>query len=341
MAGERKGKTYEALVKVALDQLKAKGVFSGDVFWNVKASGMTVTPDFTIGKDADSPNKVILITHSGSAKNSDMKAWRNLGELAECKLRLKSVPKVFSVGFDSIVKEKLKAVGAVSFDGQLIVGDRPYGQQLVKWIHKRHATLPADTDDKIDAFRDLLVKKHATFTPLFLAFLADLEALLLRTNPALDSLWAMERKRSIGKAPIARKTYVRRGLSKLLVFEDIDTALQLFRGKPLPATQIPNYAYDLDFAKKFTVGTKGIAKAGDDEILGAVKLLTDAQIKSIYASFDIRKIVAWLTMLRNAPHLRFMADYVQSEYTKLCHPPTLLTRLTALRRNPWAHVNKT
>src|SRR5688572_15394587 len=127
MAGERKGKTYEALVKVALDQLKAAGEFSGNVFWNVKAGGMTVVPDFTIGPDADRPHSVLLVTHSSSAKESEKKNWRNLGELAESKLRLKSVPRVFSVAFDSMVKDSLKAVGAAAFDGQLIVGDRSYG----------------------------------------------------------------------------------------------------------------------------------------------------------------------------------------------------------------------
>src|SRR5438552_2841241 len=127
MAGERKGKTYEALVKVALDCLKGKGKIAGEVFWNEKAAGMTVTPDFTVGPDADHPGHVLLITHSGSAGDSHKKWWRNQGELAECKLRLATVPRVNSVAFDSVIKEDLKKVGLVALDGQLIVGDRPYG----------------------------------------------------------------------------------------------------------------------------------------------------------------------------------------------------------------------
>ena len=337
MAGERKGKTYEALIKAALDRLKSKGALNGKVLWNVKAAGMTVTPDFTIGQDADHPDFVLLITHSGSAKESEKKNWRNLGELAECKLRLKTVPKVFSVAFDSVVKENLKAVATAAFDGQLIVGDRPYGPKLVKWIDENHGSLPADTDEKVEALYDLFTQKDPKFTPLFTDLLADLKALLSKTNPALNSLWAMERKRQIGKAPTARTTFVRRGLSKLLIFEDVNQALQIYRGKRVSPTTVPQYAFDLELATK----SVGRTAAADQEIASAVSVLTDTQIKSILAGFDVSKISAWLTTLRNAPHLKFMGDYVAAEYANLCDPAILLQRLRELHTDPCALIDKT
>lgn len=335
MAGERKGKTYEALVKVALDCLKAKGKITDDIFWNEKATGMTVTPDFTLGPDSDHPNAVLLITHSGSAKESEKKNWRNLGELAESKLRLQSVPRVFSVAFDSVVKDSLKAVGAAAFDGQLIVGDRPYGASLVKWIDSHHNSLPKDGDEKAEAIQDLIDKKDAKLTPLFSALLGDLKGLLGKTNPALDSLWAMERKRTPGKASQAKTTSVRRGLSKLLIFEDLNLALRLYRGQKVNISDVPQYAFDLKLAGKAIARASGT----DPEIASSISLLTDVQIRSIMEGFDASKVGAWLTTLRNTSHLEFMGKYVVKEYTALCDAVTLFDRLEILHRNPWALVD--
>ena len=124
MAGERKGKTYEALVMVALQELKKRGKFKGEIFWNETPKGMTIEPDFTIGSNVDRPRFLILVTHSGSAKNSDMKFWRNMGELAEAKVCLPVIPKVFSITFDSVIKESLKLLQASAFDGQIVIGDK-------------------------------------------------------------------------------------------------------------------------------------------------------------------------------------------------------------------------
>lgn len=335
MAGERKGKTYEALIKVALEGLKVQGKVAGNIFWNEKAVGMTVTPDFTIGKDLDHPAMVILISHSNSAKNSDMKSWRNLGELAECKLRLKSIPKVFSVAFDSVVKDNLKAVGAAAFEGQLIVGDRPYGASLVGWIDLHHDSLPKDGDEKAAAIQDLIDKKDDKLTPLFTSLLGDLKVLLGKPNPTLDSLWAMERKRTPGKAPQAKTTSVRRGLSKLLIFEDLDLALRLYRGQKVSVNEMPQYAFDLKLAGKSTLR----ALAGDSEVASAINLLTDDQIRSIISRFDVSKISGWLKTLRNATHLVVMGAYVLEEYDSLCFKNTLYDRLDELHGNPWALID--
>ena len=51
MAGEKKGKAYEALVMVALQELKRRGKLHGEIFWNQKPAEMTIEPDFSIGPD--------------------------------------------------------------------------------------------------------------------------------------------------------------------------------------------------------------------------------------------------------------------------------------------------
>ena len=106
MAGERKGKTYEALTYVVLKRLKSKGTIKGNIFWNEIPKGMTIEPDLVVGPDIDHPEFVLLITHSGSAKNSDMKFWRNIEELFETKavlLKPPALPQVLLSWKDSSV----------------------------------------------------------------------------------------------------------------------------------------------------------------------------------------------------------------------------------------------
>jgi hypothetical protein len=97
VAGEQKGKTYEALVMVVLQELHRQKKLSGNIFWNKTPSAMTIEPDFTIGPDVDHPSIVFLVTHSGSAGDSHKKFWRNMGELAEAKLFLDTLPSVYSI----------------------------------------------------------------------------------------------------------------------------------------------------------------------------------------------------------------------------------------------------
>jgi hypothetical protein len=284
MAGEQKGKAYEAFTKAALLRLKGKRLFKGDIFWDEKPDGMTIVPDLSIGPEKDKPHTIILITHSGSAGNSHMKTWRNMGELVEAKVFLSTVPKVFNLAFDSVIKENLKDAQAASFDGQLLVGDRKYGDNLQQWIDHNLKRLPKDKHEKVD-FITAEARSNKTLEALLDQFTVDLEALLKKNAPAeLDQVWAMERKRTPGRAPRARDTYVRRGLSKLLIFEDLDVALRLFSGKRVRADEVPEYAYELGLATRFTSGVSGIAKPADEEIVNAVTTLGEIGSGTVMAN---------------------------------------------------------
>lgn len=92
MAGEKIGDAYEALIKIALDELKNRSILTENTYWEEKPSGITVKPDFTIGPDKDHPKIVIMSTHSSASKNSDMKCWRNIGELCELKPTIIPMP---------------------------------------------------------------------------------------------------------------------------------------------------------------------------------------------------------------------------------------------------------
>jgi hypothetical protein len=336
MAGERKGISYEALLKVVLDSLLTSGDLKGAVHWNVRATGMTVTPDFTIGTNADKPNAVMLVTHSNSAKNSDMKSWRNLGELAECKLRLNSVPNVYNVAFDSVVKDSLKLVATAAFDGQLVVGDRPYGKELIQWIDKNHKSLPKAGEEKAEAIRKLLDSKDAVLLPLFRKLALDVKKLVSKANKMPESLWIQERKRKTGVTPGARTTSVRRGLSKLMIFEDLDIGTRLYWRKKVDLEEVPQYAIDLKLAKKSLKG----AVCADAEISGAFSCLSLSQIESILAGFDRNKIAGWLTQLRNAAHYRFIQAFVKTHFSEICDPVWLFQAFQNLHKDPWALVDR-
>jgi len=53
MAGEVKGKVYEAIVYVVLKKLQDQGKITEQVFWNEIPEGMTIEPDFLIGSNKD------------------------------------------------------------------------------------------------------------------------------------------------------------------------------------------------------------------------------------------------------------------------------------------------
>lgn len=221
MAGERVGKTYEAILRLALEKLKDKGVIHGNVFWNETPEGISVEPDFLIGCDKDHPTVVIMVTHSGSLKNSDMKCWRNIGELCEAKSVLTPVPFALNIVFDSIMKENLKALQEVAFDGQLIIGDKDYGAGLAQWVNEIDAHMPISQEEKVEKLR-FLQKTDTKLKKYISAIIKDLTPILECGIMSSQELWEQERKRVHGKAPIAKNTYVRRGFTKrILVGEAI------------------------------------------------------------------------------------------------------------------------
>jgi len=334
MAGEQKGKAYEALAKLVLEDLKAATKLKGRIFWDEKPAAMTIVPDLTIGRSANAPDICILITHSGSAKESEKKLWRNMGELVEAKVFLPTQPLVFNLAFDSVVKANLKKVQDASFDGQLIVGDRPYGDELQAWVDSNLKDFPKDKEEKVEHLREV-AKKDMELMRLIGLLKKDLEALLKKKSPKeLDEIWEMERKRKKGTAPARKETFVRRGLSKLLIFEDVDVALRLYSGQRVKQDEVPEYAYELGLATKAI----GRAQPADEEIQNAVSTLGVKDTKSVVAKMPIDKISGWLLALRNAPHLALMGQYVIRHFSELSEPQMLERRLRELHRDPHALV---
>ena len=332
MAGERKGITYESILYVVLERLRKKGELKGKVFWNETPDGMTIVPDLLVGPDKDHPTAMFLVTHSGSAKESEKKFWRNMGELVEAKTQLATMPRVYNVAFDSVIKESLKKVQASAFDGQLIAGDESYGKALQAWVDANNKSLPKDRFEKADAVKKAISGKG--LSALIAKLEADVAKLIRCTNASMKSVWSLERNRPKGYAPAARETFVRRGLSKLLVFEDVDLALRLYGRQRVRVDEVPEYAFSCGLARK----SIGRAVPGDREVLNASSILDAQDVRRVIEAAPVGRMAAWLETLRNLPQLEVAANYVLEEYSHLCIPRRLSAQLSALANDPKALV---
>lgn len=340
MAGERKGKTYEAVAHAALTLLARKGRVKGEVFWNQKPDGMSIEPDLTIGKDKDHPDVCILITQSGSAKESEKKGWRNLGELIELKTVLPTTPKTLNLMFDSVAKEDLKKVQEAAFDGQLIVGDLGYGDDLQAWVDANLSELPTHYLKKSATILDLYdSKSDPGLRRLLDRLAADLAELLAKTNPPMEQLWKLERARVKGKAPRAKTTYVRRGSTALLVVQDRNPLERLYDGKKVRAEEVPEYAYALGFARKF----ESTAQPSSTELQNLFDLFRNdpASLDLILKSAPSNATISgWIQSLRNLSHLVFMGVYVVQEFDHLCDPAELARQFRSLHDDPTSLVDE-
>jgi len=331
MAGERKGKLYEATLVAALGQMKKEGSIAGNVFWNETPQGMTIEPDVTIGRNVNLPKTLFLVTHSGSAAESHKKLWRNIGELVEAKSYLKTKPHVINILFDAIVKDTLIKVQRAAFDGQLVVGHRPYGNSLQEWVEANSSSAPVEQNAKLKYVLDAVAPQSTCkpFKKAFSSFRRDLTKLLTSSKSPTKSLWNLHRRHSKSPAPATRITWVRRGLGKLLIFEDALSAISFYRGDRFPVDQLPQYAFSLGLARKSIGG----ASPSDSQVANAVSLLEDDQILKVLASAPIDKINGWLKTLRNLDHLDAMGQYVIKERQQLCNPAVLGSRLLSLHAN--------
>jgi hypothetical protein len=329
MAGERKGITYEAIVKIALEELVRKGKLTGCVFWNEKPDEMTIEPDLTVGPDKNHPTHVFLVTHSGAAGNSHMKFWRNLGELGEAKIRLQKPPLVYSIAFDAVIKEDLKALQASAFDGQLLVGDSPYGAELQQWVESQSLSLPQDAEEKVHALRQAL-KKTPRARYIARSLERDLAALVQSIHMSLDLLWAMERRRTSGQAPIARVTHLRRGVGKMLLLngpEDINASGRLAKSVSLDR---------MESLKAIGLVTESIGgpRVADAELLWAARTVTGDQFRAIAQVRANARVQEWIASLHGLAAIPRQVAFIAAKWSQLRTPLGLMRALEACHAEP-------
>ncbi|MBM4366145.1 MAG: hypothetical protein FJ102_08005 [Deltaproteobacteria bacterium] len=327
MAGERKGTTYEAVFKIVLEELVRAGALKGTVFWNETPSGMTIEPDFTVGTNKDRPTHLFLITHSGAAGNSHMKFWRNIGELAEAKTRLATIPSVFSVAFDGVIKADLKALQSAAFDGELVVGDLPVGKRLRAWVDTHASKLPTDQDARVTA-----IKADPTMAPLIKDLVARVRAMVGTPRDDLAALWSMERSRKVGQAPAARDTFLRRGVGKLLLLDDIDHVDGQGRFQVGTPTSLVDALKTMGLASNSIAGVR----LSDPQMLWALKNLTRADLKVLHKSREVPRVAEWIESLMSLAGVQAQLKYLAEHWAELTTAKGLLRHLQDCHRDPHA-----
>ena len=334
MAGERKGKTYEALVHTALTLLQRSGNITSYIFWNQKPRTMSIEPDFTLGPDKDNPDTCILVTQSGSAKESEKKNWRNIGELVELKTVLKTQPSVLSIMFDSIAKEDLKKVQAAAFDGQLIVGDLDYGAPLQKWIDDHLADLPTYYASKAKRILELYDAGHdPDLGGLLDRLCIDISALLDSSNQVVESLWTMVAARTQFIVPSPRTSHVRRGAAKCLVLgtEFVPTLISLYKGELVRVSELPSLAVTMGVADIF----EGILRPNDDEVKSFLECIRyrASEVELILANSP-PEMCRWIHSIRELPSLKKFTNFVIDNFDSVVEPDALCNMLLKLHEDP-------
>ncbi len=334
MADERIGKTYEALIKVALDRLQSQGKIHTCIFWNETPVGIAVEPDFLLGGNKDVPDAIISVTHSNAPKKSPMKCWRNIGEVSEAKVYLQKIPMAYNIVFDSVIEENLKKLQGAIFDGQLIIGDKAYGNFLQKWVAENDSLMPKNQEEKViyivkQSLQNEILDRH------IVQLSQDLDWLLTKKSNSLNSLWTLERVRPKTQPPECHPTTLRRGLSKLLVFPDRKMGIDLYRGKKVDSRKLPACIFYTGLAVKTLAG----AKPADLEVRSAIDMLSDEEINCICDTLSHNQVVnSWLAQIRNASNLEVMLEYICSHYSDLCNFRHLAKAFRSLHDNPNALV---
>lgn len=322
MANETRGILYETITEEALRQAVTITDIPGTVRWNEKPDGMSVNPDFTLGFNKDDPSHLILVTASGSSHNSDMKSWRNLGELQEAKAQLKSSPIVVNLYFESEVKANLNTLSQKLYDVVMNVDDKPYFPTLQTWVKNNLPNIAKTRESK----RELLANDLRDDTQLsetIKLFVADLVKVLNDRNSELDPLWKLmnEDYLKVHDVPVARYTSVRRGLGKLMVLEpDIRNLIYANHKKStsIPSNGLPGYIFELGFFNKVIGG----ARLEDTEINGVISLLGSEKCEAVLTESP-SSMMTWIDPLRNLDRANVYVDFVYQNYDKVIDPRAL------------------
>lgn len=330
MANGKIGKIYESFLFVALKELKAKKRFVGDIFWNVNPKGVDVEPDLMIGRDCDHPVCVFCVTHSASAKESDKKNWRNLGELCELKTALTPIPFVVNVLFESLVKDELKGVQSAAFDAQLLVDECDYSKGISAWVRRSAESFPSEQDDMVE-FIEVAERVDASVKRFVHGLSRDIAILMRQNNADLSRLWEMERLRERNAIPRPKRSTIRRGLSKLLLFDDIGQAIDIYRGRRVAEHNVPHYLFSLGMLRRSVGGVK----PADSDILGAVKLLErDVILKISQTACRYPALQDMLHKVRSVDQMRYIGNFVLSRYQDVCDADKLYVLMKNLHKDP-------
>lgn len=275
MAGETRGELAEAIAKVALEKALVKLGRKEEVFWQKSPDGAVIQPDFTIGLDEAVPLALVLVNACESPRNSDMKYWRNVGEIFDSKSRLKSSPSVLNLVFRSEIKpELIRLTEAICDETCHVDRDPVFGPPITQWLDANHDKAPKERKDKAAMVEAAVAPSSATYDAAFAKALRELTAALssklFTVKSSLQPLWDLCQKDYLARhglpARKSKETLLRRGLARWLVFED-GVRQQVLKGhlrKGKTALKpVPSYTTALGMLKT-SIGYAEIPPADED-----------------------------------------------------------------------------
>lgn len=332
MAGEKKGKAYEALVHVALQELISSKRLAGPLHWNVTPKGMSIEPDFVTGDDVNSPKTLLLLTHSGSAKESEKKMWRNLGELVEAKTVLASTPKVFNLTF-GMIKNDLEPIQQHAFDQFIWVrqATHAWANDLDEFVSSCVSSFPKGKEAQSSFMRDALSSASTKAKAAYQKLMPLLETMYQSRSSALDKLWKDHRTRTLPVVPGARNTSIRRGASKLYLFPDHQEAYRCFKSGSGFKKSVGHLA-PLGLVEK---RPGGWLPTKDSDVLSCVKLLSE---KDCLVLFSDKATTAGFRLqaakVQESTKLPIYVDWCQANWKTLTTQSGMKKTLLALHKNP-------
>jgi hypothetical protein len=359
MAGESRGELAEAIAKVAVEDALHKLRSRELVFWEVRPDVAAITPDITTGTSKDNVSNVILVNASDTARNSDIKYWRNIGEIFDCKTRLDPPPATIALFFKSEIKPELIRLTSELCDASHLVDRDPtHGAAIASWLEAHHATAPSKTGEKEELVRRALDAKDKRFAPEFTEAFRNLVGFLSRNlfhqRNDLKPLWQLARadflSRRANRSREARVTLLRRGIARWLVLDDKTRSAVLdahYRGRSIPTDKVPPYATLLGLLTLSIAGAvipssstgrqDMVGTAGSDLRLAAQFFRDAAQGDAARARNTLESALATIPdeMRRIAARLREVPAYVEgwqrysiANWKKLTTASGLLDELT-------------
>lgn len=321
MAGEVRGKVYEAITKVALEQA-IKGNRKGwKVLWHEQPDWISIEADLAVGRDKDTVDALVMVTHSTSEGYSQKKFWRNTGELFQWKTQGPQPVRVMSVLFNASVKPGVADVEKQLLDGTLVVQDEAYGNELIAYV-KSHQKKFGDSDQARASYAQRLCDPSddvfdSEFAKVVAELAKSLKGMLKAQRIGLEQAWVqMKKMHDISVAsPKERNTYVRNGIAKLMIGEpDLRSRIYdaIANGGELSDDPVPDYAVTQGLL------SEGIASAevDDTEVISAVEVLGGDTCERVIARAPER-MQDFILPLRAADNINVYSQFVVDQFDDL------------------------
>lgn len=329
MAGEKRGAVAEAFVDIALRAIVRRNPGLGTVWCQTPPAGISIDTDFSIGESSDSPTAVVLVTVSGSIKDSTRKFWRNLAELIELK-SLNDAPVAISVAFTDFSKDSIAAIEAATFDFVVNVASTPAGESLIEWAESNQRLAPRAYPDVVQ-----WVERHVesnTELQTGTRWLAtSLRKALLAKAGVESNIWKLEnarRRKSHALETECRTTSFKKGLGKLLLFPEWSDILSTKGNHLSPANG--------EVGSQFSLCAKALRgyRLIDSDVRWVLQSFDCALLQTILKKQPLSRLEVWLEALRDQAGFRRQMQWIAENVSRLSDPASLWSLLRQCKSSP-------